>query len=203
MSYLAVRRIVVRTCAAAVAASALLGGSAMAADDVPVAGCPVLATTQAFAPWGDLADYFLAPDGDIENGAASWDLAGGAAVVDGNSPFGAGTRSLRLSDGATATTAPICVGVEHRTMRFFAQRPSSGTLTVEAIYARRGDTEKSVKIARISGASDWAPSPIVPLVVNEIAPSHANALPVSLRFTAHGSGTWSVDDVYVDPYRRG
>jgi len=203
VSYVAVRRTVARGCVAAIAASALLGGTAIADDDVPVAGCPVVPTIQPFAPWGDLADYFLVPDGDVENGASSWDLGGGAAVADRNSPFGAGTHSLSLPDGATATTAPVCVGVEHRTMRFFAQRPSSGSLTVEAIYAKKGDTEKSVRIATISGASEWSPSPIVPMVVNEIAPKYANALPVSLRFTAHGSGTWSVDDVYVDPYRRG
>ena len=34
----------------------------------------------------DLADYFLAPDGDFSAGGAGWDLAG-ATVVDENEPW--------------------------------------------------------------------------------------------------------------------
>lgn len=58
-------------------------------------------------------------------------------------------------------------------------------------------------IASISAGESWAPSPIVPMSVNEIAPDHDNALPVSLRFIPRGEGTWQIDDVYVDPYRKG
>jgi hypothetical protein len=88
-------------------------------------------------------------------------------------------------------------------MRFFTRATGAGVLQVDAVYAKRTDREKSVRLASIPAGSTWAPTPIVPMVVNEIAPAYANALPVSLRFTVRGGGTWQIDDVFVDPYRRG
>jgi hypothetical protein len=207
VSFVAFRRRAVCACAAALAATAAFSGSAIAADEPPTAGCPAVPTVQPFGPWQDFADYFLAPDGGLENGAAGWDLGTGAAVVDGNEPFqvaGAGdTKSLSLAPDGSATTAAVCVGVEHRTMRFFARARGAGVLHVDAVYAKRTDKEKSVRLASIAATSTWAPTPIVPMVVNEIAADYANALPVSLRFTVRGEGSWQIDDVFVDPYRRG
>jgi hypothetical protein len=206
VSFVAFRRRAVCACAAAFAATAVFSGSALAGDE-PTAGCPVVPTVQPFAPWQDLGDYFLAPDGGLENGAAGWDLSAGTSVVEGNEPFqaaGAGDRmSLNLPSDGSATTAPVCIGIEHRTMRFFTRATGAGVLQVDAVYAKRTDREKSVRLASIPAGSTWAPTPIVPMVVNEIAPAYANALPVSLRFTVRGGGTWQIDDVFVDPYRRG
>jgi hypothetical protein len=39
------------------------------------------------------------------------------------------------------------------------------------------------------------------MVVNELAPAHGNAIQVAFRFTPRGNASWSVDDVYVDPFR--
>lgn len=192
-------------CLAAIAASAVLSAPAIA-DEGSATGCPIVPTVQAFGPWQDFADYFLAPDGGFEDGASSWDLGGGAAPVEGNESFsvaGADDRmSLDLPAGSSATSTRICVGVEHRSMRFFVRGSGEGELRVDAVYAKRTDKEKSVRIASISAGESWAPSPIVALRVNEIAPDYANALPVSLRFTPHGEGSWQIDDVYVDPYRK-
>ncbi|MGH2900604.1 MAG: hypothetical protein ACRDMZ_18160 [Solirubrobacteraceae bacterium] len=194
-------------CAAAVAATAALSGSALADDAAPAAGCPVVPTVQPFAPWQDLADYFLAPGGDIEDGASSWDLSGGAAAVEGNEPFrvsgAADHTALRLPAGADATTARFCVGVEHRTMRFFARGSGSGTLKVSAVYAKRADKDKRVHLGTFQAGGEWTPSPVVPMLVNELAPAADDALSVSLSFSARGSGSWDIDDVFVDPYRRG
>lgn len=163
-------------------------------------------TVQPFAPWQDFGDYLLAPDGGLENGAAGWDLSGGAAAVEGNETFQVGGaadhRSLSIPADGSGTTAQFCVGVEHRTMRFFARTSGASVLQVDAVYAKRTDKEKSVRLGTFTAGSAWAPSPVVPLEVNEIAPDYANALPVSLRFTARGEGSWQIDDVYVDPYRK-
>ena len=207
MSFVAFRRRAVCACAIAIAATAVLSGSAIAGDAPASAGCPAVPTVQPFAPWEDLGDYFLAPGGDIEDAAAAWDLSGTAAPVAGNESFnvaGAGhDTSLSLPADSSATTAAFCIGIEHRTMRFFLRGPSTGVVHVDAVYAKRTDMEKSVRLASVAAGTTWAPSPIVAMVVNEFAADHANALPVSLRFTPRGTGTWQIDDVFVDPYRRG
>ncbi len=59
-----------------------------------------------------------------------------------------------------------------------------------------------MRLASVAAGESWAPSAIIAMRVNEIAPDHDNALPVSLRFTARGEGSWQIDDVYVDPYRK-
>ncbi|MFP5363775.1 MAG: hypothetical protein ACLGI5_13715 [Thermoleophilia bacterium] len=207
MSFTTARRRAMLACAAAFAATAVLSGPAAADDSTATGGCPVVPTVQPFTPWQDAADYFLAPDGGVEAGGAGWDVQGGATAVEGNEPFFVGgpadRMSMHLPTGAAATTAPVCVGIEHRTMRFFARGTGAGVLQVDAVYAKRTDREKSVQLGTIVADGTWAPSPVLPMRVNEIAPDFDNALPVSLRFVARGEGAWQIDDVYVDPYRRG
>lgn len=207
MKLAAVRRRALLSSAAALTATALLSSAAIASDNLPAAGCPVVPTTQAFAPWQDLSDYFMAPAGDIERGIAGWDLTGGAGSVEGNEPFKIGRAtdhvSLRLPPDSSATTGTFCVGVEHRSMRFFARGPEGGSLRVEAVFDKHSGEEKSVRIGVIDGSGAWSPTDVVPMVVNEKAPDFGNALPVALRFTPRGSGAWRIDDVYVDPYKMG
>ena len=203
MPFDAIRRRAIPAAAAFAAAALLAVPTAASAEEAAPAGCPDIPTTQAFAAWGDLSDYFMAPGGDVEDGADTWSLSGGAAAVEGNEPFGAGSRSLLLPAGGSATTAAMCVGVEHRSMRFFARGPSSGVLRVEAVYEKRTSKEKAVHVATVSTSSDWAPTDVLPMIVNEHAGDYGNALPVALRFSAVGTGSWQIDDVLVDPYRTG
>lgn len=199
------RRTVLSVSAAAFAAAALFATPASAAPSVAPAGCPDVPMLQPFAPWQDLSDYLLAPDGDLEGDATGWLLEDGAHTVEGNEPFFVGNpsdhRALELPAGATATTAPMCIGVEHRTMRFFGMSTRHGALKVEVLYAKRNGKQKSVTLGAVRGDDDWSPSEILPMRVNELAPDYDNALWVSLRFTAKGNSTWTIDDVYVDPYR--
>ncbi len=203
-------RTVVSAATAALAATALAAVPAAAAPATTAGssagGCPVIPTVQPFTPWQDFADYFLAPNGDFEAGASSWLLAGGASAVEGNNRFMVGKRtdhrSLRMPAGASATTAPICIGIEHKQMRFFATSPKTGTLAVDALYTKRGATQKTVVgLGSVGGTGAWAPSPVVAMRVNELAGAYGNALPVALRFTVRGNTAWQIDDVYVDPYR--
>lgn len=198
-------RTVASAATAALAAVALTAAPAPAETGPSGGGCPDVPTVQPFAPWQDFADYFLAPDGDIEGDASSWLLEDGAHAVEGSAPFAVGDpadhRSLALPAGASATTAPMCIGEEHRTMRFFATSTGAGALRVEALYTRGGGVPKSVTLGSQRGAGAWAPSDVLPMRVNELAADRDNAMSVSLRFTAHGSATWQIDDVYVDPYR--
>lgn len=197
-------RSVLSSATVALAAAALTAAPASAAPGSP-AGCPDVPTVQPFAPWGDFADYLLAPDGDIEAGAASWKLEDGAHAVEGNKTFAVGSpadhRSLELPAGASATTAPMCIGEAHRTMRFFATSSRRGALVVEALYTRRNGKPRSVTLGAVRGDDAWAPTDVLPMRVNELAGDYDNALSVSLRFTVRGNATWQIDDVYVDPFR--
>jgi hypothetical protein len=188
----------------ALAAGALTASPAAAASSAP-GGCPAVPTVNPFTAFNDDADYLLAPDGDIEAGAASWTLAGGAHAVEGNESFAVGSaddhRSLELPAGASATTAPMCIGEEHKTMRFFARTTGHGSLTVEAIYSKRNAKVKSVTLGAVRGDDAWAATDALPMRVNELAGDYDNAMSVALRFTVRGNATWQVDDVYVDPFR--
>jgi hypothetical protein len=191
----------------ALAAVALTAGPASAASAAPAApaGCPDVPTVQPFTAWQDDADYLLAPDGDIEAGAAGWALEDGAHAVEGNEAFAVGGpadhRSLELPAGASATTAPMCIGQEHKTMRFFARSAGRGALTVEALYSKRNGKAKSVTLGAVRADDAWAATDALPMRVNEIAGDYDNAMSVSLRFTVRGNASWQIDDVYVDPYK--
>lgn len=208
MPFESVRRRAIPGCAAALTAAALMAVPAAAANAgvVAPARCPEVATAPAFAPWGDFADYFMAPGGDFEDGAASWELAGGAATVEGSAPSSIGgaadQRALAVPAGGSATSPVVCIGVEHRSMRFFARGATSGAIRVEAVYDKRTAKEKVVQVATVSTTAAWAPTDVLPLVVNDAAADYGNALPVALRFSAVGTGSWQIDDVYVDPRRQ-
>jgi hypothetical protein len=192
---------------AGLASTALLASpaSSVAAPAPAAAGCPDTPVTQPFAPWGDTADYFLAPGGSFERGATDWTLRAGAGVVDGNEPFqvvgSRDTRSLRLPAGSAAISAPFCIGQEHRTMRFFAHAAASSALGVDVLYTDPAGRPRETSIGDLDGAGRWTPTDIVPMVVNRIAAAYGNAMTVRLRFTPEDSAAWSIDDVLIDPFR--
>ena len=105
-----------------VALLVILGALAILALPGPAhaAGCPDQPLDRTFRPWLDPAWYTPAPNGGLESGAAGWTLERGAAVVPGNEPFHVGgsddASSLALPPGGSATTAPVCIGVEHPTI---------------------------------------------------------------------------------------
>ena len=155
--------------------------AAARADD-----CSGQTLDRTFLPWGDPALYTPVPEG--------WTLAGGAAVVDGNQPYLAGDSSLSLPAGSSATTRPLCIGLEHPTVRFFA-RNTGNPLSLLQVSAVAGGAE--LPLGQIPAGREWAPSPPLLLAVNLLG-----ADSVAFKFAADG-GSWSVDDVYVDPYRKG
>ena len=157
------------------------------------AACPAQPLSKPFTPWLDYADYQAAPDGGLEAGGAGWTLAGGAAVVDGNDPFLAGSRSLALPDGASAATAPVCLTIAHPTLRFFAR--GTGRLTVTVAFRTLLGLTVELPVGVLSGSGAWAPSPILPVLANLVSDQ------ARFRFTA--AGDWRVDDVFVDPYSKG
>ena len=167
-------------------------------------GCAVQQASQVFAPWADLSYYTLAPQGDFE-GPTTWTLGSGAALVAQQTPFGTGSQALSLGQTGTAVTPAFCVDVTQPSMRFFVKNtgPAAATLNVDATFTDLTGKSRTLQIAKLTAGPSWTPSPIVPLIVNQLATvSPTGATSIQLRFTAaSGKGTWAIDDVEIDPFR--
>jgi hypothetical protein len=131
------------------------------------ADCPGQVLERTFLPWGDPALYTPVP--------ADW-------------------TSVSLPAGSSATTAPVCIGLGHPTVRFFA-RNTGDPLALLRVSAVVGESE--LPIGLVPAGPAWAPSPPLLLAVNLLG-----AGSVAFRFTTDG-GSWSVGAVYVDTYRKG
>jgi hypothetical protein len=176
----------------------LLAAPAARADG----GCEGQVLEQPFVPWSDWAQYTLVGDGDFAAGAAGWNVDG-ADLVDDNEPWyvhgPSAPRALRLSAGDSATTPPMCVSLEHPTMRFFLRNGGGplGALEVDVVMSN-GLTLPVGVVPGLLGDDAWTPSPTLPVVGNLLDDE------VSFRFTAIGiGGSYVIDDVYVDPYKKG
>ena len=161
--------------------------------------CEARVIEQPFAAFDDPADYFLVPDGDFSAGASGWDL-GSAEVVGDNEPWNVHgsefAAALQVGAGGSAASPTICVAETDPTMRFFA-RGSGGQLQVDVLYTDELGEPASLTIGTLDGDGEWAPSPALPITANTYE------MAVAFRFTAVGEGDWTVDDVYIDPYKKG
>jgi hypothetical protein len=192
-----------------VAAAAALAAAAPAQAGLLVSSatnCDEQVFERPFLRWADPANYVLAPSGTFEDGAASWSLTGGASVVSGNESYyvhGAGeSSSLAVPPGSSATSAAMCVGVEHPTLRLFARNTGFllSTLKVEVLFEDAAGGVHSLPIGLLVGGSQWQPTVAMPIVVNLLPLLPGERTAVAFRFSASG-GNWKIDDVYVDPYR--
>ena len=189
---------------------ALGAGSAAAAAPQGASGtCPSPTLSQPFLPWNDSSQYFLAPAGSMENDptAAGWQLSGGAGLANGNEPFDVtgnplDSSSLALPAGSSATTPWICATRSDPYIRFFAQNTGSGSsqLEVDALYYNNGGKLMSKNVAMLSAGASWSPSDQI-RVLNAIKPGPDGTAQIAFQFTPVGSGSWSMDDLYIDPLK--
>jgi hypothetical protein len=177
---------------------------------VETGACDDAVLTQPFERWGDRAWYKLAPGGDAEGSLDGWSFSGGAKRVSGSEPFAvtgrAGASSFAIPAGGSITTAATCVNADYPSFRFFAK--SSGGLlgllpamTVSLVYRDGLLGLVEVPIGTVLPGSSWKPSPVM-LTASAVGAAVAGGeAPLALRFRSL-LGTWTVDDVFVDPYRR-
>jgi hypothetical protein len=194
---------------AVAAAAALFAVRAPAADAGLLVrsadSCATETLERPFLRWGDGFDYVLAPDGTVE-ASGGWRLSG-AAPVAGNEHFyvhAPGERSsLSLPPGSSATTAPMCVGIEHPTLRFFARNTGAplATLVVAVRFQDVLGLRHTLPIGAVLAGREWAPTLPLPVVASLLPLLPGEKTPVQFVFTPLG-GAWQIDDVYVDPYRK-
>lgn len=203
-----------RTALVAVASVIALVASFATSADASVlsllpGSCGSQAESQVFAPWGDSSQYTPVPGGSFESGGLPWGLANGAAKVAGNESFnvaGPGSTSLALPKGSSAVSPFSCTSIYHPTMRFFVRNTGarSSHLIVQAVYPGLLFGLTTTTLGEVSGSSTWAPSPVMSLLTsNLLATLSLNSTVIAFRFVpADGTGAWSIDDVYLDPYHR-
>jgi hypothetical protein len=158
-----------------------------------------------FAPWGDSASYYLAPNGGLESGANGWTLFGGAAVVSGNEPFlGDGTHALSLPSGSGATSPPVCIGPNDPFIRMFGADPggADGGLHVRVTWYGLLNRVLGVSdFTTFAPGSAWAPTSKLASTggINLLVPLLGSTSARVQLTPAGGGSNWLVDDVYIDP----
>ena len=189
--------------AAGIALAVAVSALALAPGAQAAVSCDGRELSKPFAPWLDYADYVIAPGGDFESGAAGWKLSGGAAVVSGNEPWrvgGAGhERSLSLPRGASATSPSFCAGLDYPTIRIFSKGGGLlGLIAVDVVYTDGVGLLRSQSLGLVLPSGSWRPS--LPMLTLSGLPLLTGS-ELSLRFRAVG-GSFTIDDVYVDPRSR-
>ena len=202
-----------RVVLAAITAMAMTGAFATPASagilTASAADCGDETLSQAFAQFGDQANYKLVRNGSFETGTDGWTLAGGAKVVAGNEPWKIGGsnhgKSLVLPAGSTAISPVSCVGLAEPTMRFFVKKnraPLLGisTLAVSVYVKTSLGLTVPVPVGVVLANGQWKPTAPMLIVANLLPLLPGDRTPVAFQFTPV-LGDWQIDDVYVDPYR--
>jgi hypothetical protein len=175
---------------------------------VEVEACDDATLTKPFQRWADVANYKPAPGGDFEGDLAAWTLSGGAKTVAGSEPWGVtgavGSRALALPAGASAVAPATCVTAGAPTFRFFA-RSTGGLLPLlraDLLYRDGALRIVPVPVGIVPAGGGWQPT-LPMLTASAVGAALAGGeAPLAIRFTAV-SGSWQIDDVFVDPYSRG
>ena len=193
--------------AAALLAVAGPANAGVLVDSAP--SCDAQPLSQPFLPWADTAWYTPAPGGAAESAAGWSDLSGDAGIAIGNEPWNVqgvkDKKHLDLPAGSSATTGAACVGIEHPTVRFFARSDAPGAtsvLNVDVLFETSSGDVATARVGSIAATGSWAPGPAFPVLVNLLPLLPGDHTPVAFTFTPVGSASWSVDDVYVDPFGR-
>ncbi len=170
--------------------------------------CTARSQAAVFAPWGDKAYYFLASNGNFENGSTNWSLTGGASVASGNETSYVGARSdshsLNIPAGGAAESRTFCVSRGEDVVRLFVNNShtSGAILHVDATVVNPDTGAVGYSAFDVNGdvpSSAWSPTAQLK-IPNLLGGSGTEQL--TLRLSIRGTPTtWKVDDIYVDPFK--
>ena len=170
--------------------------------------CPSVTTFRPFSPWGDQREYVRIPGGSFDDDDFAWTGSGAARVVPADNPFQLGSRgigSALLSSGDSLTSPAICIDRSYPHLRFVARAlagPAKLGLAVTWEDARGNEKETVLDAQDAKQYRGWGVSRMVRL--RDALPRHEEIRDVHVRFFVdRKAGTWLVDDVFIDPYKRG
>jgi hypothetical protein len=190
-----------RTAVVAAIASLAVAAPASASSS----SCSAPPTSKAFLPWGDANDYVLAQGGDFES-TSGWTFSGGAKLVSGSEPYGAsgklGKTSLSMPTGSVAVSPVLCLTPDNPTLRFFAKavQGNAASLRGEAVVSK--PTTQVIGLGAVNGTVAWSPVKPMASGVNDILWNADKKVSMQIRVTAD-YGSWQIDDLFVDPQKRG
>jgi hypothetical protein len=181
------------------------------------AECPSRPTSSVFKKYADNAEYSLVPGGAFEESTApGWSLDG--AEVASAEELEGGSHALVIQPGGVAVSPGFCVSEAYPSFRFLARQISGGgSLNVRLRWRDRWGWSHETSVASLQTGSSWVLSPALELASKLTLWMRGSTLTVQLVFESgrgegesgrgegfdRGSGgTWAIDDVYVDPYRR-
>jgi hypothetical protein len=217
MTRMRVRRTTSRLRRTAVLAAVIsVAGSAVSLTAAPASAlgllpnCGSRVASPTFARWGDLNPYFPVENGGFESGSSGWSISGGAAVESGNESYFVGAptdaHSLAIPNGARAESPATCVALGENSVRLFVKSSGTGpsSLHVQA-FVQNPMTgivlSTGFDVDANAATRDWSPTSTfeVPNLLGGIV----GVQNLTLVFTARGSSavSWSIDDVYVDPFK--
>ena len=157
---------------------------------------------QPFAQFGDYNDYFAFANNGFESGATGWKVQDAFAGT-GNEPWsvnGGGSSSLTIAPGGSAASPKVCTALNAPGWRMFARsNGANGPLQAQVVfYGLLGNITGILNVATFnpSGYGTWEPSGDIPSILS--LPLLTYSAQLRLTSTAT-SGTWQVDDVFVDP----
>ena len=159
---------------------------------------------QAFFPFGDNDWYALVPQGDFES-MPTWSNDGNVTLAPSSDPFAVtgtlGESSLRLQSGGWVRTPLLCVDLLTPHLRFVATATGNGELDVETrlIGCPRTWISRSSTSISPSDHRSWQPSARIDLNTSCLGPGRTGIVDVRFR----SEGDWLIDDVMIDPYKRG
>jgi hypothetical protein len=150
---------------------------------------------------GDTRSYFVAPGGDFEDGAAGWQLAGGATIAPGSNGLGivGGSSSLKLGAGSSAISPAFCVDERFPSFRMAAAQlgAAKANVKVQVVYPGQKDNVDDVGKVESKTVTDWGLTPDM-AIDTKVPGWHRIALRLSVDKVAAASDV-RVDDVVIDP----
>jgi hypothetical protein len=177
---------------------------------VAQAACPTTPVTHPFAQFGDSNDYSLLSGASFESGTTGWSLTK-TAVASGNESYkvraSTDAKSLVVQPTGIAVSPAFCVGIEHPSFRFFAKQASGSwaTLNVKVRWKDAYGGVHDTTVGSLNGSSftSWTPTPSLALASSLPLWMSGQTIQAQIVLDPEDyGGSWAVDDIYIDPYKR-
>jgi hypothetical protein len=165
-----------------------------------------------FTPWGDSNPYFAIDGGTFENGAPGWTLPWNASIGSPNEPWQVNgpsdSNSLSIPNGASVTSAPVCVTASSPSLRLF-ELNTGGSDRVMQVFVNYTGTDGKLHSAKLADQKDsgaWIPTASIQFLsqIQDVLTQNGQTS-VTFTFTVpyqkDRPGNWRIDDPEVDPLK--
>jgi hypothetical protein len=164
-------------------------------------GCVDRSVKPAFQQWGDNNQYFLATNGDFENGTNDWTLSGASTVRGEQEPWavnGPGQQALSLSRSGSAQFT-MCVKSNEDSLRFFWKSlGASANLRIDITVANMANVNVVNRTSlTTAGITAWQVGQRVQFP--QVRDANGQ-LWITVKFSNSGNTPIVIDDVMVDPW---